>query len=200
MKPFNFVLRAAGAKPPASVPPAQSFRLVSPYDNDLRRWERAEWIDIHHPESGPYAITTRDGRPGMARVDTFADVLAKYETHPEAKSLGTNGEPRARATVGLLRRRPVTVGKIVLIGKESNRLEERSRGELTVDDLDERITTYEDHDEWYRVMLPKSREIGAPTISDATGISERRVRDWLKGRALPHPRHRSVLEALLRGQ
>ena len=34
---------------------------------------------------GGIPITTRDGRPGMARVDTFADVLAKYETHPESK-------------------------------------------------------------------------------------------------------------------
>ena len=66
----------------------------------------------------------------MARVDTFADVLAKYETHPEAKSLGPNWEPCGRGTVGLLRRRPVTVGTIILIRKESNRLEERSRGEL----------------------------------------------------------------------
>ncbi len=100
----------------------------------------------------------------MARVDTFADVLAKYETHPEAKSLGPDGEPCGRATVGLLRRRPVTVGTIVLIGKESNRLEERSRGELTVDDLDERITTYEDHDEWYRVVVP-AREMGAKEVA-----------------------------------
>jgi hypothetical protein len=33
--------------------------------------------------------------------------------------------------VGLLLRRPVMVGTIALIGKESNRLEERSRGELS---------------------------------------------------------------------
>jgi len=133
----------------------------------------------------------------MARVDTFADVLAKYETHPEAKSLGPDGEPCGRATVGLLRRRPVTFGKIVLIGKESNRLAERSRGELTVDDLDQRITTYEDDDEWYRVVVPKLREIGAPALAEATGVSERRARDWLTGRALPHRRHRRVLELLV---
>ena len=52
-----------------------------------------EWTDVHHPESGTYRITTRAGRPGMARVDTFRDVLAKYESHPEAKSLGPDGRP-----------------------------------------------------------------------------------------------------------
>lgn len=193
IKPFNFHLTAVGAKPPASIPPGQSFRLVAPFDKEPRHWEGAEYVDIHNSVAEPYAITTRDGRPGIARVDTFAEVLAKYETHPEAKSLGPDGEPCGRATVGLLQRRPVTVGKIVLIGKESNRLEERSRGELTVDDLDERITTYEDHDEWYRVVVPKLREIGAPAISVAIGVSERRVRDWLTGRALPRPGMRSHL-------
>ena len=47
------------------------------------------------------------------------------------------------------------MGKIVLIGKESNRLDERSRGELTVDDVDERLTTYYGNDEWYRIMEPR---------------------------------------------
>jgi len=130
----------------------------------------------------------------MARVDTFADVLAKYETHPESKSLGPDGQTCDRGTVGLLQRRPVTVGKIVLIGKESNRLEERSRGELTTDDLDERLTTYDDHDEWYRVMLPQLREIGVKDVAEAVGMSERRTRDVLTGRAWPHIAH---LEALV---
>jgi len=125
VKPFNFVLTAAGAKPPAGVPLGRPFRLVGPFKLDPRRWERSEWIDVHHPESGMCPITTRNGRPGMARVDTFADMLAKYETHPEAKSLGPKGQPCGRRTVGLLLRRPVMVGTIALIGKESNRLEER---------------------------------------------------------------------------
>ena len=120
-------------------------------------------------------------------------MLAKYETHPESKSLGPDGRCCGRATVGLLQRRPVTVGKIVLIGKESNRLEERSRGELTVGDPDERIITYDDHDEWYRVVRPQLRDIGVRRVAQAVGMSERRIRYVLAGRALPHPRHRERL-------
>jgi hypothetical protein len=193
IKPFNFLITAAGAKPPAGIPLGRPFRLVAPFEKDPSKWEGAKWIDLHHPEVGSYPITTQDGRPGMARVDTFSDVLAKYETHPESKSLGPNGEPCGRATVGLLRRQPVRVGKIVLIGKESNRLEERSRGEVTVDDLDDRITTYEDHDEWYRVVLPRLREVGVTAIAAATGVSERRVRSWLREGTMPHQRHRAAL-------
>jgi len=196
-KPFNFLLTAAGAKPPASAPPGEHFRLVAPFSTDPAEQDRAEWIDVHHPDAGTFAITTRDGRPGMARVDTFADVLAKYESHPEAKSLGPSGELCGRITVGLFGRRPVTVEKIALIGKESNRLEERSRGELTVDDLDQRITVYDDHDEWYRVTVPKLQEFGARAVADATGVSERRVRDWFRGEALPRTRVRLIASELV---
>jgi hypothetical protein len=197
IKPFNFLLTAAGARPPAGHPKGKPFRLIAPYESDPTKWETMEWTDVHNPEAGTYSITTRDGRPGMARVDTFGDVLAKYETHPESKSLGPDGEPCGRGTIGLLQRRPVTVGKIVLIGKESNRIEERSSGELTVDDLDELVTTYQDHDEWYRVTLPRLRKLGVKAVVAQVGISERRARDVLQGRALPHTRHRRLLMELI---
>jgi transposase len=192
IKPFNFLLTAAGAKPPARHPAAQSFRLIAPYESDPAKWNKGKWIDVHHPEAVPYSITTRDGRPGLARVDTFADVLAKYESHPESKSLGPDGEPCGRGTIGLLQRRPVTVGAITLIGKESNRIEERSRGELTVEDADELVTTYENHDEWYRIVLPRLRLLGV-SLAVAAGMSERRARDVLAARVLPHSTRRALV-------
>ena len=165
--------------------------------SDPAKWEEMEWIDVHDPEAGTYLITTRDGRPGMARVDTFADVLAKYETHPESKSLGIGRQPCGRGTIGLLQRRPVTVGAITLIGKESNRIDERSRGEMTVDDVDELLTTYEDHDEWHRITLPRLRTVGVKHLVDQIGLSERRMRDILGGRTWPRQKHRQSLERLL---
>lgn len=130
-------------------------------------------------------------------MDSFADVLERYPSNPEAKSLGPDGKPCGRSTIGLLGRRPVTAGKIVLIGKESNRLVERRSGELTIDDLDLRLTIYEDHDEWRRLVLPKLRRIGVAESARAVGMSDRRMRDVLKGRVMPHPRHQMILEALV---
>jgi len=123
-------------------------------------------------------------------------VLAVYGAHPETKSLAPNGEPCGQGTVGLLQRRPVTARVIRLIGKESNRLEQRRSGELTADDLDLRLTIYEDHDEWRRITLPELRQIGVAKLARATRMSERRMRDILSGRAMPHARHRAALEAL----
>ena len=144
----------------------------------------------------PFSTGARSPFRSAFTVDTFADVLAKYETHPESKSLGPEGQPCGRATVGLLQRRPVIVGTITLIGKESNRLEERSRGETTIGDLDERITTYEDRDEWYRIVLPRLKKLGVTKVAEATGVSERRARDWLAGKALPRARHQVGIRRL----
>ncbi len=56
--------------------------------------------------------------------------------------------------MGLPQRRPVIAGEIKLIGKESNRLEDRFTGLLTIDELDERLTVYHDEDGWRRFTLP----------------------------------------------
>jgi hypothetical protein len=187
VKPFNFVLTATGARPPAGAPLSASFRLVAPFEADARRWEELSWVDVHDPEARLYGITTRDGRPGLARIDSFEDVLAQYETHPESKALGPDGCPCGRLTKGLLQRRGVVAGHIALIGKEANRLEERVSGELTVDDLSQRLTIYHDDDLWERSILPWLKTLGTRVVAETTGVSERRVRDWLTGQSLPHP-------------
>jgi hypothetical protein len=56
------------------------------------------------------------------QVKSIRDVILEYRVHPEPKSLGPDGRPCGRATIGLLQRRPVRVGAIVYIGKESNAL------------------------------------------------------------------------------
>jgi hypothetical protein len=193
VKPFNFMLSAAGARPPAGVTIGSPFRLVAPFETDANKWVDLSLIDTHNPAAGPYHMTTTDGRPGMARVDTFEEVLAKYETHPEMKSLGPNGEVCGRSTIGLLQRRPMTAGKIILIGKEANRIEERRSGASTLSDRESRVTTYDDDDEWKRFILPKLRSLGAKNVAEIAKVSDRRARDWLKERAVPRLQHRNLL-------
>ena len=193
ISPFNFFISAAGAKPPAGLELRGSFRLIAPWEPNASKWTKLQCLDAHHPALGPFRISTRPARPGVAKVETFSDMAAKYGTHPEFKSCDAEGQPCTRATVGLLRRRRVTVGRIDLIGKESNRLEEREAGELTREDSDQWLTTYEDHDEWYRIVLPRLRELGVEHVARTVGISERRVRDIISGKALPHHLHRQRL-------
>jgi hypothetical protein len=88
-------------------------------------------------------------------------------------------------------------GEIKLIGKESNRLEDRFTSLLTVDELDERLTVYHDDDGWRRITLPRLQAMGSRKVAEAVGISERRARDNLKGRATPHHQRRMQLEDLV---
>ena len=197
ISPFNFFNSAAGAKPPAGLELRGSFRLIAPWEDDASKWMNLEFRDAYHPLLGPFRITTRPDRPGVPKVDSISDMAAKYGTHPEYKSCDAEGQPCTRATVGLLHRRRVTVGRIDLIGKESNRLEEREAGKLTREDADQWLTTYEDHDEWYRIVLPALKLKDIAVVADAAGLSERRVRDILAGRVLPHRSNRETLRALV---
>jgi hypothetical protein len=200
VKPFNFMLSAAGVTPPAGIAPSQRFRLVAPWEPDSSRWSRLSWVDLHHPDRGPYRITTVAGRSGQPKVDNYGDVAEKYAAHPEAKALGPDGKPCGRGTVGLLQRRLVIAGEIKLIGKESNRLEDRFTGLLTIDELDERLTVYHDNDGWRRLTLPKLQTMGSKKVAETVGVSERRARDVLKGRAVPHAKHKAQLEVLSRSE
>lgn len=115
---------------------------------------------------------------------------------PKQRRSAPDGKPCGRGTVGLLQRRPVIAGEMKLIGRESNRLEHRFTGLLTIDELDERLTVYHGNDGWRRFTLPKLKAMGSKKVADAVGISDRRARDVLKGRAMPHAGHRAAMERL----
>jgi hypothetical protein len=56
-----------------------------------------------------------------AVVETFENLFHRYMQHPEAKSLGPDGEPCKSDTRGLLGRAHIIAGKHRRIGKESDR-------------------------------------------------------------------------------
>ena len=55
-------------------------------------------------------------------------MIPSYETHPETKSLGPDGQPCDRRTAGLLGRRPAMATEMVVVGKEANELEQVETG------------------------------------------------------------------------
>jgi hypothetical protein len=82
----------------------------------------------------------REAVDGQVIVKTYRTVLDDYRTHPESKSLGPDGTPCDRQTVGLLTRRPVKLAAVHYIGKESNKIEEALSG--LVADQDDVLTEY----------------------------------------------------------
>jgi hypothetical protein len=142
IKPHNFILTAYVAPnghPEGIEPP---FMLIAPYERDSRKWLKMKWTDRH--SGGQFRISTDVGAAlasrERARVLSYADMLARYATHPEPKSAAPDATECRRDTRGLLGRRHVVVGAVELIGKESNSLDEVSAG--LVDDWDEVLNSY----------------------------------------------------------
>lgn len=195
VKPFNFLL-STFVLPPFGYPDGTDpthFHLIAPFEPDASRWERMSWTDLYSGKS--FQITTRvaTGGNGIARMKTYKDVLDEYRTHPEVKSVGPDGKPCTRQTVGLLQRRRVEALYVLHGGKESNRLEEVEAG--LVHDPDEVYTEYRDseHDPWRTLVLSVLRRMPRSLIMERTGLSRSVVTEIRSGRAMPRAKTRRVL-------
>lgn len=176
---------ARGVGYPSGVEP-QRFQAIAPWSNDPSEHMDLPWID--KARGKPVRITTDGptGGAGVARVKTFGELARAYGVHPEPKSLGPDGRPCGRGTVGLLSRRPVIATRIVHIGKESNELEELEAG--AVHDSGEVLLQYVSPrwDPWERIMRATLRTFGASVVADRSGMSVSAVKDQLAGRSRPH--------------
>jgi len=200
-KPFNFLLAAhvehfslpVGADP-------KHFQLIAPYDPDPRKWTRMEWIDRHTGDT--YRITVEDDENahmhgGPVLVKTYGSVIEEYEHHPEPKCAGADGKPCNQRTVGLLQRRHVRIGKLVPIGKESNKLEEALAG--LIHDEQEVISEYPDpkRSEWLTEIVPALAKIPLPWLIAESGMSRRELQRIRAGQQVPHRKNREKLISLL---
>jgi len=195
VKPFNFLLSAHVA--PFGHPTgadATKFHLIAPYTKDSRQWRKLRWTDIH--SRGRYGITTTGHpSPTRVRVQSYRDVLSAYRKHPEPKSNAPGGGPCDRDSMGLLGFRPVrSLARPVLVGKESNRIEDVQGG--LVHDADEVYTEYGDRerDEWDEVFLPVLKLMQRDEMAREAGLSARQVSSIRQGHAMPRPAHRAALE------
>jgi len=124
-------------------------------------------------------------------------VFAGDLAHPEAKSLGPDGELVGRRTMVLLRRRPVEgVPPVRYIGKEGNRLDDRITGLIT--GPDEYRTEYVDPSRtmWSELVVPVLMTMDRTTVAVAVGVDRRTLERWLYKGVRPHARHERALTEL----
>lgn len=186
MKPFNFLL--VGHVRPFGYPigvDSSRFQLVAPYETDASKWLSLLWIDRY---SGMWIpVSTADVMHALhkTRLQTFRDVIVEFRTHPEAKSLGMDGKPCRRQTVGLLWGRAVQEKYLAYVGKEANKLEEV---EARLEQDPEVIYTEHrrpERDEWTTVVLPKLRMQNLSALARGCGVSERTLYSLASGASRP---------------
>jgi hypothetical protein len=198
LKPFNFLLTCHVKQfgHPLGTDP-EHFHLIAPYTSDPQQWLEMLWIDQYSGKC--YRITTagHHGDRKTTRVKTYGDVIREYEFHPESKCADANGKMCTKQTIGLLQRRPVGIGEIKYIGKESNRLEDVESG--LIHSEQSVYTEYPDprRDEWQAKIVPALRKIPLTKLMD-TGLSRRMLIKARSGKVRPHRKNQEQLASIAR--
>jgi len=96
--------------------------LVTRFSSKQQEWPHLKCIDVHSRKRKEYRMRM-DGEAlgGEFVPKTFAQLLYEYVQHPEAKSLGPDGQPCKSQTRGLLQRAHIVAGELVYVGKETDR-------------------------------------------------------------------------------
>jgi hypothetical protein len=131
------------------------------------------------------------GLAGTVPVMSMDDFVRLYATHPEAKAAGPDGRPCTAETRGVLGRLDLLDAAPIRVGKEIDRLDEGEGVSLLNDEpvrysgeiVDAELTT----------ALSILRKSPQKPISAALGMSERRWRDIVQGRAVPHQKRRAQI-------
>ena len=97
--------------------------LICAFSSKQERWIDLECTNVH--DGKKYRMVNCkeiDKIPEIAVFPSqFARLVIDYQEHPEAKSLGPDGNPCKADTRGLLKRAHVVAGEIRYVGKETDR-------------------------------------------------------------------------------
>ena len=102
---------------------SEKILLVCQFSSDQDRWIDLECINVHDGKKYRMVNCKKIDRIPENAVfpSQFARLLIDYQQHPEAKSLGPDGNPCKADTRGLLKRAHVIAGEIRYVGKETDR-------------------------------------------------------------------------------
>jgi hypothetical protein len=133
-KPFNFVhvpllfpnLYPAGKD-------QSNFGLIMPFSKHREQWLKTKAIDTHSGEGYSICLLDPKGRTKKIEVKCYGNILGSYREHPEAKFLGSDGEPCSKLTRGLLKRSHIVASQHRFIGKETCRKWEQGDDPSLVD-------------------------------------------------------------------
>jgi hypothetical protein len=140
--PFNFFLFPLLSEEFGGYPAGfdkSNFVFITPYESDRTKWKSLKGVNLEDGQS--YQIAMRPV-PNQDKVipESFRIVLRKYLGKPEMKSLAPDGTPCTGATQGLLLRSKIVAGRLIPVGKETDRRWEQGEDPSMIDSS---IYTYE---------------------------------------------------------
>lgn len=143
--PFNFFLFPMLSETFGGYPAGfdkSNFVFITPYESDRKKWSSLEGVNLVDGQS--YQISMRPTLYQDKVVpDSFRILLRTYLGKAEVKSLAPDGTPCTGTTRGLLQRARITAGRLIPVGKETDRRWEQGEDPSMIDSsvyTDEKMT------------------------------------------------------------
>jgi hypothetical protein len=192
--PFNFFLFPMLSETFGGYPKGfdkSNFIFITPYESDRRKWNSLQGVNLIDGESYQIAMKPTLNQDKVI-PDSFRILLRKYLGKPETKSLAPDGTPCTGTTRGLLQRTRITAGKLVPVGKETDRRWEQGEDPSMVDSD---IYTYEKRTKLV-IADPSDRKkwkaIGLRRLKRETNLSLTPVSNVIKGKGV-RPRTLAII-------
>jgi hypothetical protein len=132
--PFNFFLfplvSVLGGYPAGYD--KSNFLFITPYESDRKKWKNLRGTNLFDGQEFQIAMAPT-AKQDKVVPDSFRIVLHNYLSKAEVKSLAPDGKPCTGATKGLLLRAKITAGKLVPVGKETDRRWEQGEDPSMID-------------------------------------------------------------------
>ena len=139
--PFNFflfpIVSVLGGYPAGYD--NSNFLFITPYESDRKKWKSLTGVNLADGQKFQIAMRPTANQDKVI-PDSFRIVLHNYLGKPEVKSLAPDGTPCTGATQGLLLRAKIIAGKLVPVGKETDRRWEQGEDPSM---LDSQVYVYE---------------------------------------------------------
>ena len=116
-----------------------NFVFIIPYESDRKKWKSLTGVNLADGQKFQIAMRPTANQEKVI-PDSFRIVLHNYLGKPEVKSLAPDGTPCTGATQGLLLRAKIIAGKLVPVGKETDRRWEQGEDPSM---LDSQVYVYE---------------------------------------------------------
>jgi len=133
--PFNFFLFPMLSETFGGYPAGfdkSNFVFITPYESDRKKWSSLKGVNLIDGKSYQIAMQPALNQDKVL-PESFRILLRKYLGKPEVKSLAPDGMPCTGTTRGLLQRARIKAGRLVPVGKETDRRWEQGEDPSMID-------------------------------------------------------------------
>ena len=158
-----------------------NFMFIAPYESNRKKW--GSLLGVNLVDGEPYQISLHPTlNQDKVVPESFRILLRKYLGKPESKSLASDGTPCTGATRGLLQRARITAGKLVPVGKETDRRWEQGDDPSMIDSD---VYVFEKQTKLVTADLSERKRwsaIGVRRLMRESKLSQKPVSNAIKGK------------------